>query len=160
MKPTNAQQMYYGTGLQYEAFVTYPVDFSQCTNFYQCFAYSSTDRLPVIDMSKATSVTGMFTGCNYLHTIDKIISSEDTVFDYYMFGASKLANITFEGVIGKSISFVFSPLLTDASVQSIIDHLKDLTGATAQTLTLRAEVKANLTEEQLATITGKNWSVA
>ena len=53
-----------------------------------------------------------------------------------------------------------SAFLSDLSIQSIIDGLADLTGGTAQTLTLHADVKAKLTEEQISTITGKNWTLA
>jgi hypothetical protein len=51
-----------------------------------------------------------------------------------------------------------SAVLSDESIESIIDGLA--TVETAQTLTLNATVKAKLTETQLATITSKNWSVA
>ena len=50
--------------------------------------------------------------------------------------------------------------LSDASIQSIIDGLADLTGSTAQTLTLHADVKSKLTDGQITTITGKNWTLA
>lgn len=50
--------------------------------------------------------------------------------------------------------------LDDGTIQSVIEGLADLTGGTAQTLALHADVKAKLTETQLATITGKNWTVA
>lgn len=46
------------------------------------------------------------------------------------------------------------------TIQSVIDGLADMTGGDAKTLTLHADVKAKLTETQLATITGKNWTVA
>ena len=59
-----------------------------------------------------------------------------------------------------NIAFAHSPLLSDESIQSIIDGLADLTGQTSQTLTLHADVKAKLTEEQIATITSKNWTLA
>jgi hypothetical protein len=97
---------------------------------------------------------------SHVKTIDKLIVTDKLKYNSTFNGCSNLENIVFEGTIGNSISFANSPLLTTESVQSIIDCLKDLTGATAQTLTLHADVKANLTEEQLATITGKNWSVA
>lgn len=48
--------------------------------------------------------------------------------------------------------------LSYESIQSIIDGLA--TVETAQTLTLNATVKAKLTQTQLDTITGKNWSLA
>lgn len=74
-------------------------------------------------------------------------------------GCSALENITIAGSIDLSISFFASPLLTQASVQSIIDHLKDLTGQTAQTLTFHTDVGARLTDAQKATVTAKNWTL-
>ena len=60
--------------------------------------------------------------------------------------------------IFKTISFGGSPNLSDASIQSIIDGLA--TVEEAQTLTLHKDVKAKLTDEQIATITSKNWTLA
>lgn len=51
-----------------------------------------------------------------------------------------------------------STVLSDNSIQSIIDGLA--TVETAQTLTLAAEVKARLTETQISQITNKNWNLA
>lgn len=59
-----------------------------------------------------------------------------------------------------SISFIDSSLLSAESIQSIIDGLADLTGVTAQTLTFHTDVKDKLTQEQLTTITNKNWTLA
>ena len=58
------------------------------------------------------------------------------------------------------ISFSYSSLLSDASIQAIIDGLVDLTGQEAKTVTFHANVKAKLTETQIATITNKNWTLA
>ena len=45
--------------------------------------------------------------------------------------------------------------------KAILDNcLVDLTGQTSQTLKFHADVKAKLTEEQITTITGKNWTLA
>ena len=60
--------------------------------------------------------------------------------------------------IEKSLSLAFSSRLSDASVQSVIDGLAE--AGTAQTLTFHPDVKARLTEEQIARITGKNWNLA
>lgn len=54
----------------------------------------------------------------------------------------------------------YCKLLSNDSSQSIIDGLADLTDATSQTISLHADVKAKLTTEQIATITGKNWTLA
>ena len=58
-----------------------------------------------------------------------------------------------------SISFENCSLLSSDTIQSIIDGLADLTGGTAQTLTLHATVGSKLTDEQKATITAKNWEL-
>ena len=58
-----------------------------------------------------------------------------------------------------SITFAQCDELSTATIQSIIDGLADLTGGTAQTLTLHADVGAKLTDEQKASITAKNWTL-
>ena len=58
-----------------------------------------------------------------------------------------------------SISFANCSNLSSDTIQSIIDGLTDLTGGTAQTLTLHATVGSKLTDEQKATITAKNWEL-
>lgn len=64
-----------------------------------------------------------------------------------------------ENSIKHNINFSSCPKLSDESIQSIIDGLADLTGGTAQTLTLHATVGGKLTDEQKATITAKNWTL-
>lgn len=64
-----------------------------------------------------------------------------------------------QGTIPKNIQFNNQPNLTDASIQSIIDGLADLTGQTAQTLTFHKTVGAGLTQAQKAAITAKNWTL-
>ena len=85
--------------------------------------------------------------------------SENATFSNTFYSCG-VVDLTIEGVIGKDINFSGAQHLSDASVQSVIDHLKDLTGQTAQTLTFHAAVAAKLTEEQKATITAKNWTLA
>lgn len=77
---------------------------------------------------------------------------------FYMCG--NLREVRFaEGTIFENCTFSSSKLLSDDSIQSIIDGLFDLTGATAQTLTFHADVGAKLTDAQKATITAKNWTL-
>lgn len=99
----------------------------------QSFRLAWFTRIPVCDMS---TQSGLFdriflSGTNSpLVTIDKIIlPPEGSVTEFFnMFGnCTKLANITFEGVIDKSISFSLSPL-TAESMKSIITCLKDYSG--------------------------------
>lgn len=58
-----------------------------------------------------------------------------------------------------SIKFANSNLLSTDTIQSIIDGLADLTGGTAQALTLHSTVGNKLTDTQKATITAKNWTL-
>lgn len=88
-----------------------------------------------VDFSSATNVTNMFASCDNLEEV--------------RFAPNTLS---------LSISLVNSSKLSADSVQSIIDGLATVT--TAQTLTLRADVKARLTQTQLDTISGKNWNLA
>lgn len=64
-----------------------------------------------------------------------------------------------EKSILRGISFSATDKLSDESIQSIINGLADLTGQTAQTLDLHANIILKLTDEQLTQISNKNWSV-
>ena len=113
------------------------LDYRKGTNFTNMFIYS--ERIVEIgemDISNATAVANMFNGC------------------------ASLQKISFaQGCIKIAINFSSCPLLDDGSIQSIIDGLADLTGATAQTLTLHATVGNKLTDGQKAAITAKNWTL-
>ena len=119
--------------------LTLNVDFSECINFKNFLtkiqALETIDGTP-LNLSSATNVQNMFSN---------IFSLVDARF---------VANS-----IKLSISFANSPNLSTDTIQSIIDGLADLTGGTAQTLTLHSTVGAKLTDEQKATITAKNWEL-
>lgn len=97
-------------------------------------------EIPLTHINFKNSTNGtnnMFSSASVLHTIDKIIVNDEgtTQFANSMFNnASSLANITFEGVIGKSINFQWCPL-TKASITNIVNTLSST--ATGQTLTLK-----------------------
>ena len=101
-----------------------------------------------------------FFACYYLHTIIGTIDfSQCSGFTNTYSSCSELVNVEFlPNNIFYSISFAQSPLLSNESIQSIINGLA--TVETAQTLTLHADVKAKLTESQIAQITSKNWNLA
>lgn len=105
------------------------------TAFYGCSALK--EIIGTFDLSECTNVKTPFTYCAALETISFA-----------------------PGTIKLSILFNHSPLLTDETIQSIIDGLADLTDGTAQTLTLHATVGAKLTEEQIASATAKNWTIS
>lgn len=88
-----------------------------------------------------------FKGAGHLKTIRKLIVMEKQSFANTFNACSALENITFEGEIGKSINFQYSPLLSKASIENIVSVLSaDVTG---QTLTLNQTAFDNaFTEEE------------
>lgn len=138
------------------------LDTSNITNFLQMFENIKSTHLPTIDLTKATSTTYMFNNAK-VQVIDKLIFSENTHIDTgnaTFAVCNDLTTLTIEGTIATSIKFNYSRLLDSESVQSIIDHLKDLTGGTAQTLTVHQDVRNKLTTEQLNQIASKNWLIS
>lgn len=135
---TNMARMIYNGDKSFEH-ITINVDTSKCGTFNQCFHgmpnLKIIDGTP-LDFSSSSANGNMFLYDNALEEV-------------------RIANES----IKKSIQFNHCSLLSDTTIQSIIDGLADLTGGTAQTLTLHSTVGAKLTEEQKATITAKNWEL-
>ena len=122
--------------------VTINFSTAECTSFQNTFACRM--GLEVIDgnpLDCSSATTGNMFGLtfNYCYALKEIRFVQNTIY--------------------LGIGFPHSSLLSAESVQSIIDGLADLTGATAQTLTLHATVGAKLTDAQKATITAKNWTL-
>lgn len=137
------------------------VDFSNCRNFQSAFNSAYTERIGVVDTRGCVgSLNSTFSSCK-VKWIEKLIL-HDKISNYSGCFTScvDLESIIIEGVIAATISFAWSPLLNAQSVQNIIDCLKDLTGQTAQTLTVHKDVEARMSDEQKAQITSKNWILA
>lgn len=136
------------------------LDFSQVTYCYMTFRQSKLITAPALNLTNCTKGTNwLFGQCANLKEIKTLTVSEVVTFINIVMGCAALEKITFAGTIGQSLSLAWSPLLTNESVQSIIDHLKDLTGATAQTLTFHATVGGKLTQAQKDAISAKNWTL-
>ena len=164
IRPATANYMFYGSKITdlKKSLADWGVtlDFSQCTIFTHFMAVSEITTLGVVDTRSANSLASMFSQRCALVTIDKIILREDGSQTGPSFNAlTALVDIRFEGKFGASVSFAMAQHLSVDSLQSIIDALKDMTGATAQTLTLHASAGAMLTEAQKVSITAKNWTV-
>lgn len=116
-----------------------------------------------IDLSRVEQFGNCIRQRRHLKVIDgKPIdfSSATSIGNYFIYTCGELEEIrVVPGSIHVSLGFGTSGNLSDASVQSIIDGLADLTGQTAQTLDLHVSNQQKLTNEQIATITEKNWSV-
>lgn len=122
-------------------------------------------NLPVLDTRSRKNINYYIYGNTNLKTIEKVILKDDGSqgFNDYSFTQNpKLEDIVFEGVIGKSVSFKDSPLLTDTSQDSIITALKDYSGTTTSPiLTVHTTVYNRMVElGKDALITAKNWVLA
>lgn len=138
------------------------LDTSGATDITYMFGYcSALCNIPTIDCTGLTTASAhVFANMWNTNTmIEKLIVNDTVTYSNWFVNTTGLVEIRFEGVIGHDIAFPNASALSTESVQSIIDHLKDLTGATAQTLTLHADVGAKLTDTQKSTITAKNWQL-
>ncbi len=114
---------------------------SRLFNAQYMFWNSWFTRIPEIDI-RGTTISGqtasMFASVR-AHTIDKLLVKESNVYDTQMFtNATRLENITFEGVIGNSINFQWCPL-SNKSISNIIEHLSPT--VTGQTVTFKKSAK-------------------
>jgi hypothetical protein len=103
--------------------------------------------------------SGFFNSADELETVALFKLIDVTGFSNTFISCSKLKSITIDGSIDVNFNISATAVLTAESVQSIIDHLKNLTGATAQKLTFHNTVGSKLTEAQKAAITAKNWTL-
>lgn len=139
------------------------LDMSNNTTGSYTFCYAALTRIPEIDQRKSI-FTCMFrqnSSNTKLVTIDKIICSSngDQAFTQTFDGCSKLKNVTFEGVIGRTISFSASPLSVE-SMKSIISCLKDYSGTENEgtyTVTFSSACKDALDAEGNTSPNGNTW---
>ena len=120
------------------------------------------DSLPAGYLKVDPTWTSWYMLCNGRPSIVQSLRYEDsanvTNTDYAFSGCTGLKRITFvPGCIKASIGFANSHLLSQDSVESILQGLADLGGAQARTLTFHKNVGEKLTDEQKAAITAKNW---
>lgn len=156
------QMFYKSKGVKSIKVVTQESD--TLVSLHNAFFYC--DDLVSLDLTEfklpLSAVTQFVCGCANLIEIKgqidlTLCTSNTSAFN----GCSLLESVSFkENSIHINISFSQSPKLSDESVQSIIDGLADLTGSDTQTLTFHTDVKNELSEEQRAIITSKNWTLA
>ena len=114
-----------------------------------------------IDFSKASGTLAyVFNGCTSLKTIEKLTFHKDLKYTNFFVNCTALENLVIEGEIGNGTSLANSSMLTDDSVNSVINALIELPADAPQTIRFHATVKNNLTQEQIASITSKNWTLA
>ena len=142
--------------------------------FREC---SSLQQLDVSnwDVSSVTTTILMFSNCSSLQQLDvskwdvSSVTSTINMFAKCSSLQSIIGNRTIDDVLANNIGALSglkvalslnTTILDRASLRAVINGLADLTGQTAQTLTLGATLMAKLTEEDIAIAVGKNWSIA
>lgn len=125
------------------------LDFSKCKGMAECFGSANITRLGIVDMKSHTAKQYGIFSCEFMKTIDKLILYEHNVYSSWFNASKLLENLTIEGVIGQNgFSVGNSPLLTKASIISIINALSDTTTALTVTLSKTAVDKAFETSPQ------------
>lgn len=139
----------------------YPIDAGTSRYFCDAVFYTNTNitdtKVPIIALGRLanTFYQAQKLRCIRLLSLNGVTDAQGAFKNCYA-----LEEITVEGLIETDWNMAESSLLTDASVQSVIDALKDLTDGTAKTLTFHADVKARMSDDQISQITAKNWTLA
>lgn len=126
-------------------------EFAHCTNIRYMYD---------IGIQPSASLAAMFHTCRSLETIEIIRSKEETIYDETFLNCNALKNITFDGVIGRNISFASSPLTVE-SMKNIILHLANYAGTSSEhiyTLTFKASVFQALGAEGATSPNGNTWA--
>ena len=142
--------------------------------FYYCINLTALD-VSNFNTSSVTNMSYMFAYCFYLTTLDLSNFNTSSVTNMtYMFqscgnlttliGTHTLEEVqggTIKALKGTKVSLDLSSssLLERASILALFYGLADLTGQTAQTVTLHSTAKARLTAEDIKIATDKNWKV-
>ena len=136
------------------------IDLSNVTNLDCMFFYSSKlTKIPPLDLSSVITINQAFRYCNSLKEIELRNVQPTCTFTSPFYNCSSLEDFRCNGTFGNSISFGYSKILSNESIQNIIDCLADLTGQTAQKITFHSSVVLKLTDEQKLTILLKNWEL-
>lgn len=136
IQPTEVHSMFYGCAIVDGYKISDYVNFSKVKDVSSIFSNSTIQRIGVLDFSSSLSLYRAFWGCNYLVSIEKIKVNNGNCNKAETFdGCSALVEISFDGVLGRNLSFKDSPLLNKPSIENIFEHLS--TNVSGQTLTLK-----------------------
>ena len=120
-------------------------------------AQITTTKVPI--EIRVASAGMMFTNCKLLKTIPYIgffgVTNTGSIFS----GCYELENATFGGEITTTMSFSNCSKLSMETVDSLTEHIADMTGQTSPNVVFHANVGKQLTEAQKATFTAKNYTV-
>lgn len=139
--------------------INFYMNTENCTIFNSCFQRTAKlEYIKGINTSKATVVGGMFNDCAVLKTIEEPFDFSSHTENISAFSwANAIEYIRFVPETIKAPIVFRTPVLSDESIQSIIDGLA--TVETTQKLTLHTTVVSRLSEAQIEQIYSKNWEV-
>ena len=126
------------------------------------FYLSTITQLPTMDFSGGIYALENTFDYTSVITIEKIIIKADGTqrINQGFTGCRKLVNVSFEGVIGASISFADCSLLSKASIENVVGVLSNTTTGTTATFNKAAVNNAFTTDEWNALVATKpNWTV-
>jgi hypothetical protein len=124
----------------------------KCSNLSNlCYGCKSLTKLTTLDLSSATNVTAIFYNCTKLAFI--AITN---------LGKSTLATYDFSGATNWGVANDEIPDARQSLIDSLITYSYDRAsnGMTTATIKLSANTKALLTEEEIAQITNKGFTIA
>ena len=138
-------------------------DFSQCPYLDFTFSDARAKNL-TLDLSSCTGINRAFGSGNggELENIKLKVTATCTAYTNAFFYQSALTSLVFteDSVIAANISFAQSALLTDESINSIINALQDRNGSTTLTLTVHQNVYNRMVADgRNALVTAKNWTL-
>lgn len=155
-----------GTKFGYSTLTEIPeyYDFSEVTDFYRMFYQCDNliSIIPIIDTSKGTNFSTMFSGCPSLTTVGSLDISNGTNFQNMFYNCYKLENISFVGSINYSIDFSYSTLLTYDSIKSILTACSNTTRISSKTLKFSCTIADNNGElaALIADCNIKKWTIS
>ena len=166
----NYQQMYINTYAVNNTVEHLTVNFADTiTTFRFTFNSSSArdNRIKQLTLHFAPNATpataySMFYHCNALEVIDgtPLNFSGTDKNNCDLVGCFALREIRFApNCVHINLWFGNSSLLSEESLQSIIDGFEDLTGSDAKTLTLHSTTLSKVTPEQFEASAAKNWTI-
>lgn len=138
------------------------IDTSKCKHMRQFLYQTNLTTAPTISIESATDALYLITGCNDLHTIEKIIAPANGGCPnmYYMiWQCPNVQEVRFGGTFDRSINLQYCTVLSVESLTDLMVHLKNFKGTSqefAYTLTLSPETKAVLDDNNVM-IDGVGW---
>ncbi len=151
---TNMSQMFYNCS----SLTTIPqLDTSNVTNMVSMFSgCRRLTSIPQLDTSNVTNMNSIFVNCFYLTSIPQLDTSNVTNMYQMFHSCSRLTEIKMIN-IGADLDISHCTKMEREALLEVLGNLKDLTGSSSKTLTLRSTLLAKLTDEDKLIATNKNW---